>query len=89
MLDFDGLQPVAVRDQNQEYLSDDVSIMIAYCKKTGETVNAVSLLHYTNINVLPFSSDIAPQVINYLDPTVEYLHFEGNGQKKTDKAKVL
>ena len=76
MLDFGKKAPVMVRSDQEAFLSDDVSIMIAKNKKTGEQTNAVSLLLFTNINVLPFSEDIPAEVITYLDPTIEYLHFE-------------
>lgn len=87
MLDFAGMKPSAVRDRNQEFLPDDVSFMIAYNRKTGEKAHTVSLLSYTNSNVLPFSSDIAPEVITFLDPTIAYLRFEVQGQKKLIRLK--
>lgn len=33
MLDFEEREPVIVRDEQESFLSDDVSIMIAYNKK--------------------------------------------------------
>ena len=48
-----------------------VSIMIAYNKKTGEHIKVVSMLLFTNVNVLPFSEGIPAEVISYLDPTIE------------------
>lgn len=55
--------------------------MIARNKKTGEHIRVVNLLSYTNINVLPFSEDIPAEVITYLDPTIESLHFDEKDQK--------
>lgn len=81
MLDFGKKAPVMVRSDQEAFLSDDVSIMIAKNKKTGEQINAVSLLLFTNINVLPFSEDIPAEVITYLDPTIECLHFEEKNKK--------
>lgn len=81
MLDFGKKSPVMVRSGQEAFLSDDVSVMIAKNKKTGEQTNTVSLLLYTNINVLPFSEDIPAEVITYLDPTIEYLHFEEKNKK--------
>lgn len=81
MLDFGKKAPVMVRSDQEAFLSDDVSIMIAKNKKTGEQTNTVSLLLFTNINVLPFSEDIPAEVITYLDPTIEYLHFEEKNKK--------
>ena len=78
---FDGIKPSMVRDDKEEFLSDDVSIMIAHNKKKKETMKVVDLLLYTNINVLPFSEDIPAEIITFLDPTVENLHFDKEDQK--------
>lgn len=62
-------------------MPDDVSIMIARNKKTKEYVRIVNLLKYTNENILPFSEDIPTEVITFLDPTIESLHFDKNDNK--------
>lgn len=36
LLDFDGKDPVMLRSGQEDFLSDDVSIMIAHNKKTGK-----------------------------------------------------
>ena len=87
MLDFDGREPIMVRSGQEDFLSDDVSIMIALNKKTGENIRIVDLLLFTNINVLPFSEGIPPEVITYLDPTVESLYFDEKDQKKIIRLK--
>ena len=81
MLDFEEREPVIVRDEQESFLSDDVSIMIAYNKKTGEHIKVVSMLLFTNVNVLPFSEGIPAEVISYLDPTIEKLNFEEKKEK--------
>ena len=87
MLDFDGREPIMVRSGQEDFLSDDVSIMIALNKKTGENIRIVDLLLFTNINVLPFSEEIPPEVITYLDPTVESLYFDEKDQKEIIRLK--
>ena len=87
MLDFDGREPIMIRSGQEDFLSDDVSIMIALNKKTGENIRIVDLLLFTNINVLPFSEGIPPEVITYLDPTVESLYFDEKDQKKIIRLK--
>jgi predicted ATP-dependent endonuclease of OLD family len=87
MLDFDGKEPIMVRSGHEDFLSDDVSIMIALNKKTGENIRIVDLLLFTNINVLPFSEGIPPEVITYLDPTVESLYFDEKDQKEIIRLK--
>lgn len=81
MTSFEGIEPIMIRDAREEFLSDDVSIMIAHNKKKKENVKVVDLLLYTNINVLPFSEDVPAEIIRFLDPTVEYLHFNKEEQK--------
>ena len=81
MLDFEGREPVMVRSSQEDFLPDDVSIMIARNKKTKEHMRIVNLLKYTNENVLPFSEDIPAEVITFLDPTIERLRFDVNDNK--------
>lgn len=81
LLDFDGKEPVMVRSGQEDFLPDDVSIMIARNKKTGENMKVVNLLLFTNINLLPFSENIPTEVITYLDPTIENLQFDEMDQK--------
>lgn len=83
LTDFIGFQPVTVRSDNEEFLSDDVSIVIAHNKKCQENIDVVSLLSYTNSNVLPVSDEIPLEIISFLDPTIENLYFENNEKKTT------
>lgn len=81
MTDFGDREPVLVRSESEDFLSADVSIIIAWNKKRKEQMKAVNLLRFTNRNVLPLSDDIPPEVIAFLDPTVERLHFDNKDQK--------
>lgn len=76
LTDFAGMKPTAIRNQDEIYLPDDVSFIIAHNKKVNDTVEVFSLLSYTNINVLQFTEDIPLEVIAFLDPTIEKLCFE-------------
>ena len=76
LTDFAGMKPTAIRNQDEIYLPDDVSFIIAHNKKVNDTVEVFSLLSYTNINILPFTEDIPLEVIAFLDPTIEKLCFE-------------
>lgn len=89
MLEFGSRAPIMVRDQKQEFLSDDVSIMIALNRKTQERVRVVSLLPYTNTNILPFSRDVPAEIIQFLDPTIEYLHIEERKGKRLIRLKFM
>ena len=81
MLDFNDKQLVLVRDGKNDFLSDDVSIMIAYNKKTGARMSVVDLLVFTNLNILPDFTDIPLEVISFLDPTIESIQFEKISEK--------
>lgn len=81
MLDFANRKPVLIRSNQEDFLSDDVSIMIARNKKMKEHIRIVNLLRFTNINVLPLSEDIPAEVITFLDPTIENLYFDEKDQK--------
>lgn len=72
-----------MRNREEVYLSDDVSLIIAHNKKTGDTVEVSSLLSYTNVNVLPFTDNIPAEVITFLDPTIEKLYFDNIDNKTT------
>ena len=80
LTDFSGYEPVAIRKE-EEFLPDDVSIIIAHNKKKKEQMEIVSLLSFTNINVLPFSDEIPLEVISFLDPMVEKLYFDKTENK--------
>lgn len=81
LIDFGDMEPISKRNQNEVYLSDDVSFIIAHNKKTKDSLNVMSLLSYTNVNVLPFSEEIPAEVITFLDPTIEKLYFEQSENK--------
>lgn len=80
LTDFSNIDPIKFRT-NEEYLSNDVSFIIALNKKNNEKIDVFSLLSYTNINVLPFTNNIPLEVISFLDPTIEKLYFEKNDKK--------
>lgn len=80
LTDFSNVDPIKYRT-NEEYLSNDVSFIIASNKKNNEKIDVFSLLSYTNINVLPFTNDIPLEIISFLDPTIEKLYFEKNDKK--------
>lgn len=73
---FDGMHPVAVRNSNEDFLLDDVSIVIAHNKKSHDFLSVVNMLSFTNMNVLPVAREIPLSVIAFLDPTIEALYFE-------------
>lgn len=81
LLHFDSIEPYSVRTHNEEFLPDDVSIIIAFNKQRGQHITVASMLSLTNVNVLPVSTEIPKEVVQFLDPTVEHLFFHRQEDK--------
>lgn len=75
VLDFKGVEINLSRHFN-EYLLDDVSIMVAFNKKNNEQIVVADMLQYANINQLRLSEDCPLELISFFDPTIEYLRFK-------------
>lgn len=82
LTDFEGYEPYSARE-NEAFLSDDVSFIIAYNKEKKQRLDIVSLLSFTNTNILPFADEIPVEIISFLDPTIEELYFDGEESKAT------
>lgn len=76
VFNFNSCEPIMRRDNNIEFLSDDVSIMIAFNKRNKERLFVADMLQYTNSNRLKISEDCSPELIAFFDPSVEYLHIK-------------
>lgn len=88
LLDFDGLEPVRVRNNSDEYLPDDVSIMIAVNKQIQNKTTFVDLALFTNFNLfLPDGGSVPTEIISLLDPTIEYITVEKVNDKVITRLK--
>lgn len=88
LLDFEGLAPVRVRDNTDEYLPDDVSIMIAVNKQIPDKILFVDLALFTNFNLfLPEGGAVPTEIISLLDPTIEYITIENINDKVITRLK--
>ncbi len=88
LLNYDGIQPVRVRNNSDEYLPDDVSIMIAVNKQIQDKTMFVDLALYTNFNLfLPDGGSVPTEIISLLDPTVEYITVEKINNKVITRLK--
>jgi len=81
LTDFTDITPYATRTNEESFLPDDISIIIAYNKKHRQNTAVRSLLSLTDVNILPVSDAIPSEVIQFLDPTIESLVFDHVGQK--------
>lgn len=82
VFDFTGVEINSSRQFN-EYLLDDVSIMVAFNKRNNEQVILSDMLKFTNINQLSLSEDCPLELIAFFDPSVEYLKVN-KSSKDTD-----
>lgn len=72
MFDFKGV-PTVERKQDEEYLLDDVSIIIAYNKKHKSNVFLCDMSKWTNFNMLNLLGKFPKELLLFLDPSIEYL----------------
>lgn len=87
LLNYGGLAPIRVRG-NDEYLPDDVSIMIAVNRKIDSKAVFVDLAGMTNWNLfIPGDGSISEKIISLLDPTIEYISVAHIHGKFTAKIK--
>lgn len=88
LLDYNENKPVRVRNNSDEYLSEEISIMIAVNKQIQSKSMFVDLAMLTNFNLfLPDGGSIPTEIISLLDPTVEYISVENVNDKVITKLK--
>lgn len=83
IFDFNDNSSALTRNKDEEFLLDDVSIIIAYNKKNKDRLALAEMLQYTNINELNFFENCPSELIAFFDPSVEYLSIQKDG-KDTD-----
>ena len=73
IFDFTDLKPIQIRKGDEEYLPDDVSIMISLNKKNNIKINFKDLINWTNINLIRIVREFPQELITFLDSSIEYL----------------
>lgn len=76
MYNFDDVQPDIVRNKREEYLLDDMSIMVAFNKRTNDPIAYVDMLQHTDTNQLAILDDVPMEMIAFFDPCIEYLRIQ-------------
>ena len=82
IFDFTKLKPIQHRKGDEEYLPDDVSIMISLNKKNNTKIYFEDLLNWTNINLIRVVGDFPHELITFLDSSIEYLKFKVDEEEK-------
>ena len=80
LFEFDDCEVSLSRDNNAEFLLEDVSVMVAFNKRVGKSIAFRDMLKYTNENQLSISEDCPPELIAFFDPSVEYLKIKRVGK---------
>ena len=61
------------RNQNEQYLMDDVSIIVAENKKNNMSLFICDMLEWTDHNILNVLGRFPKELLTFLDPSIEYL----------------
>lgn len=80
IFDFNDNSSALTRNKDEEFLLDDVSIIIAYNKKNKDRLALAEMLQYTNINELNLFENCPSELIAFFDPSVEYLSIQKDGK---------
>ncbi|WP_322923050.1 AAA family ATPase [Paenibacillus campi] len=62
--------------ENHEYLVDDLSIFVAELKKEQSTPEVFAVTGFTNFNFMNIAGNVPLEVIQFLDPSIEYVKAE-------------
>jgi hypothetical protein len=76
LFDASSFKQEQMRNQQEAYLLDDVSIMVAFNKRQAERISIVDMLRFTNNNLLGLNAEIPHELIEFFDPSIEYLTIE-------------
>lgn len=64
------------RNNDEAFLLNDVSIMVAFNKKMNNLLIYKDMLKFTNTNSLSLSEDCPIELVAFFDPTIEYIHLD-------------
>lgn len=85
LFDFNDVHLAQKRDKNEEFLADDVSIIIAVNKRNSSKIYCEDLINWTNLNLVRVLGKFPKELITFLDPSIEYLEGEmAEGEKKIE-----
>lgn len=85
LFEYNSINPIQIRKGDEEYLPEDVSIVIALNKKNKTKIYFRDLINWTNINLIRVLGDFPSELITFLDPSIEYLKFI---EKSDDKMEI-
>lgn len=69
------------RNQKEQYLLEDVSIILALNKKQDTNFFLYDMSEFTDHNMLNVLGRYPKEILTFLDPSIEYLHCKPEGKK--------
>ena len=81
LFDFRDTDIRIERNEKEQFLLDDVSVMIAINKEKQSNFPLRNMLMWTNYNMLNILGRFPKELLTFLDPSIEY--FECNVEKKS------
>ncbi|MCT4631910.1 MAG: ATP-binding protein [Firmicutes bacterium] len=72
IFDFTNMEPIQVRKGDEEFLPEDISIIIALNKRNNSRVMFQDLINWTNVNLIRILGDFPQELISFLDSSIEY-----------------
>ena len=81
LFEFEKLNPVQIRNSDEEFLMEDVSIIISLNKRYNSRFYIRDMINLTNTNQITFTGEFPPELITFLDPSIEYLNLKNDDKK--------
>lgn len=82
LFDFTNISPAEERKKDELFLLDDVSVMIAYNKKQNNLLTVFDSINWTNFNGLRVFGNFPLSLVQFLDPSIEYLECKNKENEK-------
>jgi predicted ATPase len=76
LFNFTNIEPMTERNQEELFLLDDVSVIIAFNKKQKNSLFFIDSLDWTDNNGLQVLGNFPIALVQFLDPTIEHLYYE-------------
>ena len=83
LYDFNDAQVKIRRNKNEQYLIEDVSIIVALNKEQDTNFSLYDMSDFTDHNMLNFLGQYPKEILTFLDPSIETLSCEPT-EKKVD-----
>lgn len=85
--DFKNSDVNTIRNQDEQYLLEDVSIIVALNKKENTNFMLYDTSLLTNYNMLNVMGNFPKEILTFLDSSIEYLYGKMEGKKEDIRLK--